>query len=67
VYPVTENDLTKEKPVVGNPVKNGYNSHLALVAPETEEIVSNLGGPYIAQFVIEQRSQIIPAFIVQLK
>lgn len=68
VYPLIEGDLKKEKPIAGNPVKNGYNSHIALVDPDNREnIVSDLEKSYVAEFVIEQRSQVIPAFIFHLK
>jgi len=66
-FPIIAGDLKKEKPLVGNPVKNGYNSHVALVDPLTGNIVEDLDGDHVAEFVIEQKSQLTPAFVIRVK
>jgi len=67
VFPISPDDLTKSKPVTGNPIKAGYNSHFVLVHKETEEIANLETGNQMAEIVIGQQAQIIPAFVVRTK
>jgi len=74
VYPLIEDDLHKEKPLQGNPVKNGYNSHLVLLDPTAKTVVEgntsdgeNGDTTCVGQFVIEQPSQLVPAFVVHIQ
>jgi len=67
VFPVTPQDI--DKPLRGNPIRNGYNSHLALVNPKNfENIVETIDRDnFTGEFIIEQQSQLLPAFVVYLK
>lgn len=69
VFPLISEDLKKEKPLQGNPVKNGYNSHLVLLDAKTNEVVDDVSDDvkHVGQFVIEQPSQLIPALVIHLQ
>jgi len=77
VYPISSEDLHKEKPLQGNPIKNGYNSHLALVHPTTCDIVDGNSNDneghgidhqkIVGQLAIEQPAQLVPALIVHTR
>lgn len=67
IFPVTEDHKSHEKSLKGQALKAGYNSHLVLTNKDGFIYKEQNGGGLVCdEIVVNQESQILPAFIIEL-